>query len=110
MSIHSSLITHHSSLTISNQESHVTRTPHPTLKFARRLRPSLLFGTMVIAGFGVPLPIVLMLLTAGALAQQKLLALPNVIGVAIQAAIIGDHLGYAGALGWAALVYAVKPR
>lgn len=55
----------------------------------------LLFGTMVIAGFGVPLPIVLMLLTAGALAQQKLLALPNVIGVAILAAIIGDHLGYA---------------
>jgi membrane protein DedA with SNARE-associated domain len=55
----------------------------------------LLFGTMVIAGTGLPLPIVLMLLTAGALAQQKLLALPNVISVAILAAVVGDHLGYA---------------
>jgi membrane-associated protein len=58
----------------------------------------LIFGVVMLAAIGLPLPIVLVLLTAGALAQQKLFSLTGVISVGLLAAVIGDHLSYG--IGW----------
>ena len=54
-----------------------------------------LFGVILVASLGVPLPATLLLLTAGAAAAHGALNVWWVIGLASCAAILGDHLGYA---------------
>lgn len=58
----------------------------------------LIFGVVLVAAMGLPLPIMLVLLTAGALAQQKLLSLTWVLIIPLLAAVVGDHIGYG--IGW----------
>lgn len=59
----------------------------------------LLFGAVVIAAAGVPLPVSWLLLAVGASAGQGQHAIVWVVGVALVAAVLGDHLGYL--IGWA---------
>jgi membrane protein DedA with SNARE-associated domain len=54
-----------------------------------------LFGVILAASLGVPLPATLLLLTAGAAVAQGALNVWWVIGLASCAAILGDQLGYA---------------
>ncbi len=53
-----------------------------------------LFGVIVVASMGVPLPATLLLLTAGAFVEQGQLNVWWVVGLALCAALLGDHLGY----------------
>jgi membrane protein DedA with SNARE-associated domain len=53
-----------------------------------------LFGVVLVASLGLPLPATLLLLTAGAFVDQGDLSLWWVLGLAIAAAVAGDHLGY----------------
>ena len=53
-----------------------------------------LFAVILLASIGVPLPATLLLLTAGAFVEQGELSVWWVAGVAICAAVLGDHLGY----------------
>jgi membrane-associated protein len=61
---------------------------------------SLLFGVILIASIGVPLPVTLMLVAAGSFAKQGEMKLSAVILVASSAAILGDNIGY-GLSRWA---------
>jgi membrane-associated protein len=54
----------------------------------------LLFVVVLIASAGVPLPATLVVMAAGAFAQDETLSLPWVLGLTLLAAVIGDHLGY----------------
>jgi membrane protein DedA with SNARE-associated domain len=54
----------------------------------------LLFGVIVIASVGVPLPINLMLVAGGSFVEQGELKLWPVIIVASTAAVLGDQIGY----------------
>lgn len=58
----------------------------------------LLFGAVTIAAAGIPLPVSWLLLAIGASAGQGQHSVAWVIGVALSAAVLGDHLGYL--LGW----------
>jgi membrane protein DedA with SNARE-associated domain len=58
----------------------------------------LIFGIVLVASLGVPLPATLVLLTAGALVQQQLLSMTWVLVACLVATVGGDHLGYW--LGW----------
>ncbi|MDP9313056.1 MAG: VTT domain-containing protein [Chloroflexota bacterium] len=58
----------------------------------------LLFGGVTVAAAGIPLPVSLLLLAVGAAAGQGQYSVALVIGVALVAAVLGDHLGYL--LGW----------
>src|SRR5437764_9034465 len=58
----------------------------------------LIFGIVLVASLGVPLPATLVLLTAGALVQQQLLSMTWVLVACLLATVGGDHLGYW--LGW----------
>ncbi|HEX6290482.1 MAG TPA: DedA family protein [Herpetosiphonaceae bacterium] len=53
-----------------------------------------LFGVIVFASSGVPLPATLLLIAAGAFVEQGDLDLWWVVGFGLAAAVIGDHLGY----------------
>jgi membrane protein DedA with SNARE-associated domain len=53
-----------------------------------------LFGVILIASIGVPLPVTLMLVAAGSFAKQGEMKLSYVIAAASSAAILGDHIGY----------------
>lgn len=53
-----------------------------------------LFGIIVIASIGVPLPVTLMLVAAGSFARQGEMKLAYIVAVASSAAIIGDQIGY----------------
>lgn len=53
-----------------------------------------LFGVILIASVGLPLPVSLMLVAAGSFAKQGEMKLVPVIIVASVAAILGDHIGY----------------
>jgi membrane protein DedA with SNARE-associated domain len=53
-----------------------------------------LFGTILFASMGVPLPATLLLLTAGSFVAQGDFNLWWVIGLTTGAAVLGDHLGY----------------
>jgi membrane protein DedA with SNARE-associated domain len=53
-----------------------------------------LFGVILIASIGLPLPVSFMLVAAGSFAKQGELKLSSVMIVACCAAIIGDHIGY----------------
>lgn len=53
-----------------------------------------LFGVVLIAATGVPLPATLVLIAAGSFVEQGTLDLRWVLGLAISAAVIGDNLGY----------------
>lgn len=59
----------------------------------------LLFGAIVVAAAGVPLPVSWLLLAVGASAGQGQHSIAWVVGVALVAAVLGDHLGYL--IGWA---------
>ena len=61
---------------------------------------SLLFGVILIASIGVPLPVTLMLVAAGSFAKQGEMKLSSVMIVASTAAILGDNIGY-GLSRWA---------
>lgn len=54
-----------------------------------------LFGVIMIAAVGVPLPVTLMLVAAGSFVELGELKLWQVIMVASGAAVIGDQVGYA---------------
>lgn len=54
----------------------------------------ILFGVIVLASIGVPLPATLLVLTAGAFVAQGDLQLWSVVGVTTGAAMLGDHVGY----------------
>ena len=54
----------------------------------------LLFGVIVIASIGAPLPVSLMLVAAGSFVEQGELKLWQVIIVASTAAVFGDQIGY----------------
>lgn len=53
-----------------------------------------LFGVILIASIGAPLPVTLMLVAAGSFAKQGEMKLTSIIIVASGAAILGDHIGY----------------
>lgn len=53
-----------------------------------------LFGVILIASIGVPLPVTLMLVAAGSFAKQGEMKLTYIILAASGAAILGDHIGY----------------
>jgi membrane-associated protein len=53
-----------------------------------------LFGVILIASIGVPLPVTLMLVAAGSFAKQGEMKLSYIIAAASSAAIIGDQIGY----------------
>lgn len=53
-----------------------------------------LFGVILAASIGAPLPATLLLLTAGAFVAQEQLDLWWVLGLTIGAAVLGDHIGY----------------
>ena len=53
-----------------------------------------LFGVIVIASVGAPLPVSLMLVAAGSFVEQGELKLWQVITVASSAAVLGDQIGY----------------
>ncbi|HEY7783878.1 MAG TPA: DedA family protein [Pyrinomonadaceae bacterium] len=53
-----------------------------------------LFGVILIASIGLPLPVSFMLVAAGSFAKQGELDLASVMIVACCAAITGDHIGY----------------
>jgi membrane-associated protein len=53
-----------------------------------------LFGVIVIASVGVPFPVSLMLVAAGAFVEQGEMELWPVIAVATAAAVLGDQIGY----------------
>lgn len=53
-----------------------------------------LFGVILLASVGAPLPATLLLLTAGSFVAQGELSLWWVLGLTICAAVLGDHLGY----------------
>ena len=66
-----------------------------------------LFGVILLAAIGVPLPATLLLVAAGTFVEQGTLDLWWVMGVAAVAAIAGDNIGYGiGRWGGAAL----RPR
>lgn len=54
----------------------------------------LIFGIVLIASIGIPLPATLVLLTAGALVQQDLLSMPWLLFACLLATVLGDHIGY----------------
>jgi membrane protein DedA with SNARE-associated domain len=58
-----------------------------------------LFGVIVIASVGAPLPVSLMLVAAGSFVEQGEFKLWQVIIVASTAAVLGDQIGY-GAARW----------
>lgn len=53
-----------------------------------------LFGVVLMASLGAPLPATLLLLTAGAFVAEGDLNLWWVFGMGTSAAVLGDHLGY----------------
>lgn len=53
-----------------------------------------LFGVVLLASLGAPLPATLLLLTAGAFVADGDLSMGWVFGLGTVAAILGDHLGY----------------
>ncbi len=53
-----------------------------------------LFGVILVASIGVPLPVSFLLVAAGSFAKQGDLKLVPVLIVASAAAILGDHIGY----------------
>jgi membrane-associated protein len=53
-----------------------------------------LFGIIAIASVGVPVPVSLMLVAAGAFAEQGEMELWPVIAVSSAAAVLGDQIGY----------------
>jgi membrane protein DedA with SNARE-associated domain len=53
-----------------------------------------LFGVIVLAAIGLPLPATLLLIAAGSFVEQGALDLWWVLGLASVAAIAGDHTGY----------------
>ncbi len=59
-----------------------------------------LFGVILIASIGVPLPVSFLLVAAGSFAKQGEMKLVPIIIVASAAAIMGDQIGY-GASRWA---------
>ena len=59
----------------------------------------ILFGVVLMASAGFPLPATLLLLTAGAFVEEGDLSLWWVVGVSAGAAVVGDHIGY-GAGRW----------
>jgi membrane protein DedA with SNARE-associated domain len=58
----------------------------------------LLFGVIVIAAAGIPFPVSWLLLAMGASTVQGEQSIPLLVGVALAAAVLGDHLGYL--IGW----------
>jgi len=67
----------------------------------------LLFGVIMIASVGVPLPINLILVAGGSFVQQGELKLGPVIIVASAAAVMGDQIGY-GLARWGGRRLAVR--
>lgn len=53
-----------------------------------------LFGVTLVAAIGAPLPASLLLVAAGAFAQDGQLDYWSVVGVTTLAAVLGDHVGY----------------
>jgi membrane protein DedA with SNARE-associated domain len=53
-----------------------------------------LFGVIVLAAIGLPLPATLLVIAAGSFVEQGTLDVWWVVGIASGAAIVGDHLGY----------------
>jgi membrane protein DedA with SNARE-associated domain len=53
-----------------------------------------LFGLLVVASAGVPLPVTLLLVVAGSFVAQGELPLWSVLGLGIMGAIVGDQIGY----------------
>jgi membrane protein DedA with SNARE-associated domain len=53
-----------------------------------------LFGVIVIASIGAPLPVSFMLVAAGSFAKQGEMKLAPILIAASVAAIVGDHIGY----------------
>lgn len=58
----------------------------------------LVFVAVLIAAAGVPLPVSWLLLAVGAAAGQGEYSVAWVVGIALVAAVLGDHLGYL--IGW----------
>jgi membrane-associated protein len=54
-----------------------------------------LFGVVLIGSAGIPIPGVVVVIAAGALAQQGQMNLWWVLGLTCSAAILGDNIGYA---------------
>jgi membrane-associated protein len=53
-----------------------------------------LFGVVLVASTGLPLPATLLLIAAGSFVQQGSFNYWPVVGLGILAAVLGDHLGY----------------
>jgi membrane protein DedA with SNARE-associated domain len=70
-----------------------------------------LFGVIVIAAAGIPLPISMMLVAAGSFVELGEMKLWQVIVVASAGAVLGDQIGYAlGRWGSHHVVSRIKPR
>lgn len=54
-----------------------------------------LFAIVVIAAIGIPLPVTLLLIVTGSLAEQGVMNLGVAIGVSSVGSVIGDQIGYA---------------
>ncbi|GAC1359788.1 MAG: hypothetical protein NVS4B8_27170 [Herpetosiphon sp.] len=54
----------------------------------------MIFGAVLIASAGIPLPVTVLLVAAGSFVAQGDLNLRWVIGLAISAAVLGDQIGY----------------
>jgi membrane-associated protein len=54
----------------------------------------ILFGVLVMAAIGLPLPATLLLIAAGSFVDRGVLNLWAVLGVALVAAVLGDQIGY----------------
>ena len=67
----------------------------------------LLFGVILIAAVGMPLPVSLMLVAAGSFAKQGELSLTPVILAGSLAAIVGDQIGY-GLARWRGRLFIVR--
>lgn len=57
-----------------------------------------IFGAVLVASFGVPLPTSFLLILAGSFIEQGDLQLIPVVAVGTVAAVLGDHFGYG--VGW----------
>jgi membrane-associated protein len=57
--------------------------------------PPLLFGVLLVGSIGVPTPATLLLIAAGAFAQQGEMSMGWTVAMAATGTIIGDNIGYA---------------
>lgn len=53
-----------------------------------------LFGTVLLAASGIPLPATLMLIAGGSFVEQDALGFWHVVSLALAAAVLGDQFGY----------------